>query len=91
MVSQSAFKEVSENTNLIRLIHMNDKFYTPASHENSLVCTELLSVNQDGDICKNIPATQTVQVEQHITCMACELYAAVRCASHFVKIWEKNE
>lgn len=57
----------------------------PASHENSLVCAKLLSVHQDGDICENVSAAQTIQVEQNITCMARELYAAVSCASHFVK------
>lgn len=49
------------------------------------MCTELLSVDQDSDICEDVSAAEPVQVEQDITCMACELYAAVCCASHFVK------
>lgn len=59
--------------------------HAPASHEDGLVCTKLLSVDQDSDICEDVSAAEPVQVEQDITCMACELYAAVCCASHFVK------
>lgn len=54
------------------------------------MCTELLSVDQDSDICEDISVTQPIQVEQNITCMACELYAAVCCASHFVKFCKQK-
>lgn len=59
--------------------------HAPASHENGLVCAKLLSVDQDGDVGENISAAQPVQVEQDITGMPCELYAAVCCTSHFVE------
>lgn len=54
------------------------------------MCTELLSVDQDSDICEDVSAAEPVQVEQDITCMACELYAAVCCASHFVKFCKQE-
>ena len=49
------------------------------------MCTELLPVDQDGDICENISAAQPVQVEQDVAGVTRELYAAVRCASHLLK------
>lgn len=54
------------------------------------MCTKLLPVDQDSDICEDISTAQPVQVEQNITCMARELYAAVCCASHFVKFCKKK-
>lgn len=53
------------------------------------MCSKLLSVDQNRDICKDISAAQSVQVEQDITCMTRELDAAVGCTSHFFEIcWE---
>lgn len=63
---------------------------TPASHENGLVCTKLLSVHQDSDIGENVSAAQPIQVKQDIACMACKLYAAVCCASHLVKFCKQT-
>lgn len=48
--------------------------------------TKLLSVDQNGDVCEDIPAAHPVQVQQDIAGMACELDAAVCCTRHFVKI-----
>lgn len=47
---------------------------------------KLLSVDQNGDICEDVPTAQPVEIEENITRVACELDAAVSCASHFVKI-----
>lgn len=58
----------------------------PASHEDGLVCTKLLPVHQDCDIGEDVSAPQPVQVEQDVARVARELYAAVCCASHFLKI-----
>lgn len=54
------------------------------------MCAELLPVHQDCDIGENVSASQPVQVEQDITRVACELYAAVCCASHFLKICKQQ-
>lgn len=50
------------------------------------MCTELLPVHQDGDIGEDVSAAQPVEVEQHVAGVARELYAAVCCARHLLKI-----
>lgn len=71
-------------------LKLKDKHRLPASHKNCLMCTKLLSVDQDGNICEDVPAAQPVQVEKDITGVACKLYAAVCCAGHFVKFCQQN-
>lgn len=66
---------------------MPDNRNIPACHEDGLVSSKLLSADKDGDISQDVPAAQPVQIEQNVTRMASELDAAVRCASHFVKIY----
>lgn len=65
--------------------------FKPASHEDGLVCTKLLPVHQDCDIGEDVSAPQPVQVEQDVARVARELYAAVCCASHFLKICKKQD
>ena len=50
------------------------------------MCPELLPADQDGDVRQDVSAAQPVQIEQNVTGMARELYAAVCRASHFVKL-----
>lgn len=52
---------------------------------------ELLPVDQDCDVREDIPAPQPVQVEQDVARVARELYAAVCCASHFLKFCKWTE
>ena len=48
---------------------------------------EALSVHLDGDVCQDVAAAEAVEVEQDVPCVACELYAAIRCGGHAVTIW----
>lgn len=58
----------------------------PAGHKDRLVCAEALAVHLDGDISQDIPAAESVEVEQDVACMASELYAAICRRGHDVRI-----
>lgn len=47
---------------------------------------KLLSVHLYGDISQDVPAAEAVEVEQDVTCMACELNAAICSRGHAVEI-----
>lgn len=58
----------------------------PASHQDGLVSMEMLSVHLYGDISQDIPATEAVEIEKDITCMARKLNTAICSHRHSVQI-----
>lgn len=58
----------------------------PASHQNGLVCVELLLLHLDGDVGQNVPAAEAVEIQQDVTSVARELNAAISGHGHSVEI-----
>lgn len=46
----------------------------------------MLPVHLYGDVRQDVPAAEAVEVEQDVTCMACELNAAICSRGHAVTI-----
>lgn len=47
---------------------------------------ETLAVHLNGDICQDVPAAEAVEVEQDVSCVTRELYAAFLSRGHAFKI-----
>lgn len=50
-----------------------------------------LAVHLYGDISEDVPAAETVEVEQDVTCVARELNAAICMRGHAVTIWARGK
>lgn len=64
---------------------------SPAGHEHRFVSVKLLPSYKNGDVGEDVPAPQAIEVEEHVTCMASELDAAVCCATHAIRLCGRTQ
>lgn len=55
------------------------------------MCVKLSVPDPHGDVSEDVSAAQAVEVEQHVSCMPCELDAAVCCAAHTNTLLRKTQ